>query len=164
MKLSHDLIKNTIMKSQFTLNVKVTLVGVHVRRGDYLDKEKKNFGYRVATEDYFKRTMSFFRSKYENVLFLVFTNPVDKDMTWCKSNLKSNDVIFMFGNPRAVDLCILTLCDHVITSVGTFGWWAAFLNNGTKTYFRDNVKYGSDYGKCFQDNGIDYFYPGWLGF
>ncbi|XP_033726804.1 galactoside 2-alpha-L-fucosyltransferase 1-like [Pecten maximus] len=164
MNLAEKLIEKTIVRTQLSISVKVTLVGVHVRRGDYLDKEKQHYGYRVADTDYFHRTMSFFRSKYENVLFMIFTNPVDEDMTWCKSNLNGNDVVYMFGNSRGVDLCILTLCDHVITSVGTFGWWAAFLNNGTKTYFRDFVKSGSDFEQCFKDNGYDYFYPGWLGF
>ncbi|XP_069107134.1 galactoside 2-alpha-L-fucosyltransferase SEC1-like [Argopecten irradians] len=159
-----DLIKKQINKYRTFVNHKLTIVGVHVRRGDYLDKDKQRFGYRIADADYFHRTMSFFRSKYGHVLFMIFTNPEDDDMTWCKSNLSGNDVVFMFGNPRGVDLCILSRCDHVITSVGTFGWWAAFLNNGTKTYFRDFVKPGSDYEQCFKDNGYDYFYPGWLGF
>ncbi|XP_060085025.1 galactoside 2-alpha-L-fucosyltransferase SEC1-like [Ylistrum balloti] len=163
-KQAHDLINTTLLRTQFSINSKATLVGIHIRRGDYLNKDKRKFGYRVADKEYFKRTMSFFRSKYGNVLFLVFTNPVDDDMMWCKSNLKGNDVVYMFGNSRGVDLCILTLCDHVITSVGTFGWWAAFLNNGTKTYFRNFVTPGSDYEQCFMDNGFDYLYPGWYGF
>lgn len=42
-------------------------------------------------------------------------------------------------NP-AVDLCVLSKCDHVIMTTGTFGWWGGYLSGGTviysKTYFR----------------------------
>jgi galactoside 2-L-fucosyltransferase 1/2 len=26
-----------------------------------------------------------------------------------------------------MDMAILTLCDHIIITVGTYGWWAGFL-------------------------------------
>ena len=39
-----------------------------------------------------------------------------------------DDVIISRGNTPCVDLAILSVCDHVIQSVGTFSWWAAYLS------------------------------------
>ncbi|KAH3835789.1 hypothetical protein DPMN_109153 [Dreissena polymorpha] len=47
--------------------------------------------------------------------------------------LASNNwkVAFLEGNSDAVDMAVLSLCDHTIVSTGTFGWWAAWLAGGT---------------------------------
>ena len=36
--------------------------------------------------------------------------------------------------PSGTDLALLTMCDHVIISHGTYGMWAAFLASSTKTH------------------------------
>jgi galactoside 2-L-fucosyltransferase 1/2 len=57
----------------------------------------------------------------------------------------------------AIDLCILSRCNHTIATTGTFGWWVAFLANGTSIFQRNYVRLGSA-----QDEAIrfqDYFMP-----
>ena len=141
----------------------ITVVGIHVRRGDYLKQHNIKYGYQLATKSYVDKAMKYFRDKYKKPKFLVFTNPNPDDVKWCKENVKGSDVIFIQGNSREVDLCALSMCNHTITTVGSFGWWGAFLANGTTIYFKDVAKNGSALRKDFSKDMSDYFYPGWIG-
>ncbi len=41
---------------------------------------------------------------------------------------------------NSLDLCLLTLCQHSIISIGTFGWWSAYLRSPKNTFvFRVTV-------------------------
>ena len=74
------------------------------------------------------------------------------------------DVTVMAGNSAPVDIASLTLTDHMIVSIGTFGWWAGYLNPGIKTYMKDFIRPGSPFSNSFDDlNATDYIYPGWIG-
>ncbi|XP_052280959.1 galactoside alpha-(1,2)-fucosyltransferase 1-like [Dreissena polymorpha] len=57
------------------------------------------------------------------------------NVTLGKRNFYNNSnnwkVAFLEGNSDAVDMAVLSLCDHTIVSTGTFGWWAAWLAGGT---------------------------------
>ncbi|XP_033727571.1 galactoside 2-alpha-L-fucosyltransferase 2-like [Pecten maximus] len=142
---------------------KLTVVGVHIRRGDYLKKDKIKYGYQVASAEYVEKAMQYFRDKYNNTLFLVFTNPNKEDIKWCKQFINGSDVIHMNANSREVDMCALSLCNHTVMTVGTFGWWASWINKGETIYYTDVAKQGSPLLKDFSADMTDYFYPGWQG-
>lgn len=140
----------------------LTFVGVHIRRGDILTYEGfRNYGYTTATAQYIVDAMDVFVSNFSNVVFIVCSN----DMVWSKNiTMKSNyNVEFMEGNTAKVDMAILSSCDHVIMTVGTFGWWAAYLAGGKTIYYKYPAREGSDLRKEFSQDYSDYFYPGWIG-
>ncbi|XP_067661662.1 galactoside alpha-(1,2)-fucosyltransferase 2-like [Haliotis asinina] len=138
----------------------VTIVGVHVRRGD-ITKYKKfvEYGYMVAPPQYFSTAMTYYRNKYHTTLFLVCSD----DIGWCKENINGNDVMFIENNPFEVDLTVLTQCNHSIMSVGTFGWWSSFLAGGETVYYKHPARDGSKFRKIFSEDYSDFFYPGWIG-
>ena len=110
-----------------------TRVGVHVRRADYAS------GYTVSPTDYFRSAMRYFTERYRHVEFIVCSD----DIRWCRNNLpaaidsgSAAQMRFSHGKSPEVDLAILARCDHVIMSVGSFGWRAAWLANGTKHLLR----------------------------
>ena len=39
-------------------------------------------------------------------------------------------------NSLPVDMAILALCDHFTSTVGTLGWWIAWLAGGNVTYYK----------------------------
>jgi galactoside 2-L-fucosyltransferase 1/2 len=67
------------------------LVGVHVRLTDYHAHMNNMYGpSRVPGANYFNKSMSYYRQKYANPLFLVVSN----DMKWCQNALKGSDIVY----------------------------------------------------------------------
>ena len=82
--------------------------------------------------------MELFREKYKRVVFVY----VSDDMAWgrdkLKRRLKTSD-FYLAGSLQdpsvssapvlaaAYDLSLLSLCNHTITSYGTYSFWAGFL-------------------------------------
>lgn len=62
-----------------------------------------------------------------------------------------------------VDMCIVShLCDHVITTVGTFSFWCGYLSEGTVIYYKDMLPDGyRDKTRWFVSD--DYWPPDWIG-
>ena len=117
----------------------VTKVGIHVRLGDM-----KGFGSRIGLilppESFFKNAMKYFMSKYTNVYFIVCTDEPD----WVRENLHlhnvSNHVILLPRHSAHVDLALLSSCDHMIITRGTYSWWAGYLNPGRTLYYKNYVQ------------------------
>ena len=60
-----------------------------------------------------------------------------------------------------VHLAVLGKCNHVIMSVGTFGFWAGYLSGGDVIYYTPPYKKGSPLD--IQFSGDDFFLPKWIG-
>ncbi|XP_076441064.1 uncharacterized protein LOC143280317 [Babylonia areolata] len=119
-------------------------------------------GHNPVTPEYIMRAMRYFTDRFQHVHFVV----ASQDSDWCRKHVSQNrnDVTIMEGNLAAVDMVVLTLTDHMIVSVGTFGWWAGYLNQGIKTYMKDFIRPRSIFSESFDDlNATDYIYPGWVG-
>ncbi|XP_055328003.1 galactoside alpha-(1,2)-fucosyltransferase 2-like [Paramacrobiotus metropolitanus] len=136
------------------------IIGIHVRRGDLLDPIPHRYGHTVATPRYLLRMTSRLNSQYPNSVFAVVSN----DLPYCRTILRNLDnVLYMDGNNTAeVDLALLTLMDHLILSVGTFGWWGAYLSEAGEVYYykhwpRRVTPMSREYKKT------DYFFPTWIG-
>lgn len=141
----------------------LTIIGVHIRRGDYLKKDKIQYGYQVASSGYVAKAMQYFRDKYNETLFLIFTNPNPTDIKWCKESINGSDVIHMTANAREIDMSAISQCNHTVMTVGSFGWWASWLNKGETVYYKDVARPKSSLKGDFSDDMMDYFYPGWIG-
>lgn len=136
----------------------VVLVGVHVRRADMTSYENRQMGYTVASRQYLRSAMSYFEGMYNRIVFIICSD----DLFWVEQNVKSEFPVVYSDNYHAVvDLAILSLCDHVIMTVGSFGWWGAYLAGGTTVYMSDFPRKHSN--MATQYNKRDYFYPGWKG-
>jgi len=137
-----ELYLSSVEPAEWTkINTGFIRVGIHIRRGDITDEPRfRDFGYTVATRDYFQSAMQYFAERYLHVQFVVCSDNVK----WCRNNLPtaadigSNvNIVFSENRTPAVDLAILAHCNHTIISVGSFGWWAAWLANGTTIYYAD---------------------------
>lgn len=109
------------------------VVGVHVRRSDYIAYLKKNTGGDVLGPEYFQRAFQLFRDKFGYVVFLVASD----DRRWCRRNLlnaTSHDVVITPAGSATSDLALLSLSKHLVVSLGTYGFWAGVLSNGLVTF------------------------------
>jgi galactoside 2-L-fucosyltransferase 1/2 len=135
-----------------------TIIGIHVRRDDVLFADY----LQAAPASYFEKAMTYYTEKYENVLFLVAT----EDLLWCAEQpvFQNNNVTFLDTNFKQpwVDLAILATCDHMIVSVGTFGWWAAWLGGGEVVYYNKAIVVDHPTNKG-QIRLADCYPPTWIG-
>lgn len=136
-----------------------TLIGLHVRRGDFEKPMHMRVGYPMAGPDYLNRSVSYFQTRHADSVFVV----ASENVNWCKANMPAGArVVFLDVHQPEVDLCVLSLTDHIIITFGSFSWWAGYLNPGTTVYMKDFIKSGTQLGKLFNLNGEDYVYPGWI--
>jgi hypothetical protein len=106
------------------------VIGVHVRRGDYLSPLYRNT-YAPPPIEYFRAALRHFPGDRAVVLFS--DTPGDRD--WCAETFADlADVVEVSRDRSDIDdFAYLAACDHQIISVSSFSWWAAWLNpNPTK--------------------------------
>ena len=135
-------------------------VGVHIRRGDITHERYVRAGRMTPNDTYFKKAMDHFKHKFgKEIIFIVCGN----DPHWNSKYIKAlhTNVIISRHNNACVDLAILSACDHVIMSVGTFSWWAGYLSCGEVVYYENYFRSGSRLDSLL--NKSDFFLRHWIG-
>ncbi|XP_060081108.1 galactoside alpha-(1,2)-fucosyltransferase 2-like isoform X2 [Ylistrum balloti] len=140
-------------------NGPVTYIAVHVRRGDFIhNKGFSRYGYVSPGPEYLEKGLNLFRANFTNCIFVIASD----DLNWCKENMHGNDLVFMNpGNTRELDFAVMTQCSHMLMTVGSFGWWTAWLINGKTVYYTGYPRPGSELAK--QIVLEDYRPPHWIG-
>ena len=113
------------------------IVGVHVRRTDHILYEKVN-GAQPLTARYFKQAMELYHEKLRHPIFVVVTD----DPEWAEREIKRFFKIQFTGfydvlsqDSGGLDLAVLTLCNHIVRSRGTFGLWGTILSGQHTSLF-----------------------------
>ncbi|XP_072463215.1 galactoside alpha-(1,2)-fucosyltransferase 2-like [Notamacropus eugenii] len=140
----------------------LTFVGVHVRRGDYLRVMPEKWSGVVADRGYLEKALGWFRARYANVVFVVTSN----GMAWCRRNIDSSkgDVVFArgwMGRSAEKDFALLTQCNHTVMTIGTFGFWAAYMAGGNTVYLANYTLPNSKFLEVFKPEAA--FLPEWVG-
>ena len=92
-------------------------VGVHVRRGDYVNNA---FYVDLASTDYYERAMAMFPGKQ----FAIFSD----DTEFCKKRFIGYNIKVVEGGTELEDFNMLASCESQIIANSSFSWWAAYLN------------------------------------
>jgi hypothetical protein len=102
-----------------------TVIGMHVRRGDYLRPEYRNT-YAPHPAAYYRAALQ--RLPADAAVLMFSDTPADRD--WCAENFADLGARLEISRERSdiEDFALLAACDHQILSVSSFGWWAAWLN------------------------------------
>jgi hypothetical protein len=141
-------------------------IGIHVRRSDFLDFSMYSnlmppIDYYIAAIHFINITSYYNKGKFLNKSNIFVTSD---DIPWIKSqNIFYGTTISPFKDNWQTDFTVLTQCENIITSCGTFGWWAMYLNQnkGHKIYYSQPF---FNFGK--QDPYIifrDFYLSSWLG-
>ena len=96
-----------------------------------------------------------FTRKYTRLVFIVCSDEIQ----WAKNNIKGSSVVYSPFTEAHHDLRLLAFCHHSIISGGSFGWWGAWLADGTTVYPENFPTPGSSLASQFRRD--DYFLPQW---
>ena len=109
-------------------------LGIHIRRGDFVNVESTNKFHGVLSMDYYKKALDMLmkiRDKYE---VFVFTD----DVEWAKNNLflinKNISCKFVSGNGLKdfEEMMLMSVCKYNIIANSSFSWWGAWLGDEKK--------------------------------
>ncbi|XP_061182544.1 galactoside alpha-(1,2)-fucosyltransferase 2-like [Saccostrea echinata] len=159
-KKAYTQLRDILNQMKFIATKDSVIVSIHIRRGDYATEQHYKYGKLTPNETYYKHAMDYFKKRYRKVLFIVGSN----DMEWSKNALATEtNVYYSTGNSAAEDMALLSLANHTIMSVGTFGWWIGWMARGTSLYYKNIFRPGSEFAKEFRNNSVeDFIYPGWI--
>lgn len=102
-------------------------VSVHFRRGDYLQGRVAKIHGGLCSESYYSNAITYFKEKYPNVHFYIFSNDPD----WVRKqyqNVGLTIVDWNYGENSYWDMYLMSQCHHNIIANSSFSWWGAWLN------------------------------------
>lgn len=133
------------------------MVGVHVRRGDYLLEENKWLYGDICTMDYYTMAIKKMKQFKKNCSFVFFSN----DIEWVKQNFEMKNSIYversLFEKYQDwYDMYLMSLCKYNIIANSTFSWWAAWLNSNENKQVIAPLKWNN---RCVYE---DIYPEGWI--
>lgn len=95
-------------------------VGVHIRRGDFVQ-----LGWN-KDDSYYNTGMALMKKLHPNCVFYIITD----DPEWARSKYSDlAHIVDLQTDTKDIDeFFLLSQCRHMLISESTFGWWAAYLN------------------------------------
>lgn len=136
---------------------RVTVVGVHIRRGDIAERSGHS-SVQLVPDTYIMHAVDYFLEMFNHTVFIVCSDGIGHAKR--VMNYKNISAEFVHLSPIQ-DLAVLTSCDHVLTTSGSFGWWAGFLSRGIVVYFKYPMIEGTF--ERTEYNYDDYFPHDWIG-
>jgi galactoside 2-L-fucosyltransferase 1/2 len=132
---------------------------IHVRRGDKLSSD----GNVVPPVQYFELAVAKLRELFPafNQTYVVTSDDPD----WVRSQSVFHGMYILHSDDQSFDMAVISECRHKILSIGTFGWFGAFLtdrgDNTTSAVIYPTVQMEGEMATLF--NNADYFPSHWVG-
>lgn len=114
----------------FLEDEKISCIGMHVRRGDFIGNSKHN----VCTVHYYKSAISYLYQTLNVPNILI----VSDDKAWCKQHLQDllgeescydKNVVVAPFETQEEDFTCLSMCKALVIPNSTFSFWAAWIAN-----------------------------------
>ena len=109
---------------------------VHVRRGDLARGDNPWYG--GVADDYFFRAIEYVERLYPHTRFFFFSDEMAYVKTNIVPNLSVDYVLIPETNKAFEDLLLISKCDIIVASQGSFGKFAAMLNRNSTLVLCDN--------------------------
>jgi len=155
----HVLMARNVIQLALPTQDNIETVGIHVRRTDQITAGFLN----MPPPEYFSQAIQHFQRTIPRVHFFV----VSDDIEWCKQQdvfHQKAHISLVQNSSVMTDFALLVLCKHVIITVGTFGWWGAFLgphlHGGEVLYYQ--YEFNMDHEMNINTVILrDYYPPSW---
>lgn len=138
------------------------LVGLYIQSGD---ASRRNHKYEIRKRTFFEKAIKLFTSHINSqygkrAVFVVADDNVD----WSRRFLTGLHPFLEFidGGRAAVNLAVISQCDHVVFDTGSIGWWCGWLSGG-KTIYQGQYNYKHCQIPKGSELGDEYVLPHWLG-
>ena len=120
-------IKDKLLQKYLNLIQNKNSVAIHIRRGDYLNNPKVRYVHGILKENYYKKSISYFKNRVKNPFFFIFSDDIDLVK---KTFFFFNKEKFIFIDTKSSinDLHLMSNCKHFIIANSTFSWWGAWLS------------------------------------
>jgi hypothetical protein len=111
------------------INKSENAISLHVRRGEFADKNQFNDTIGTCNRAYYDNAISIMANINNKTDFFIFSD----DIAWCKSEFNNMEqpthfIDFNDSSTDYEDLRLMSLCKHQIIANSTFSWWGAWLN------------------------------------
>ena len=116
------------IKNFFKKNKDRKSVSVHIRKGDYINKNNNAKIFFALGNTYYKEAFKIMKLKVDNPYFYIFSD----DIEWVKGNLDFEDLDYEIVKTNLIigkDMALMKSCHHHIIANSTYSWWAAWLNS-----------------------------------
>lgn len=134
-------------------------VSVHVRRGDYLNKENKAMFGNICTDAYYGKAMELIKEAVPDTHFYIFSD----DVSYVKQKYQGEKftvVDINHGKDSFYDMWLMSNCKHNICANSTFSFWGARLNpNDSKIMIRPTIQKNT---QVFVKEEMEVWWPGWI--
>lgn len=141
---------NHLLESRVLSSIESTnSVGMHIRRGDYVNEINAAKVHGFCGLDYYTKSMKFLSERFSDLTFYVFSDDPD----WAAINLKKTygKVYIVRDNVNDksfIDLLLMSKCKHNIISNSTFSWWGGWLNSNPAKVILAPARWYSDGRSC----------------
>ncbi len=109
-------------------------VSVHVRRGDYLEKEEIYGG--ICTEAYYKSAIEYMQRERMESRFFLFSNDPEWVREWVNANYRGDNRFLIIEGTQEetgyLDLFLMSRCKNHIIANSSFSWWGAWLDENPR--------------------------------
>lgn len=150
-------LSNESLRWQEKIKSKMNSVSLHIRRGDYLRPDYKNYFSSCGLEYYQAAVQEIIKRKGDNIALFVFSD----DIAWAKENLQFPYPINFVSNKQIPDyeeMYLMSQCQNNIIANSTFSWWGAWLNQNN-----DKIVIGPKYWFAKKtSNDIDILPKTWI--
>lgn len=118
------------MQNLVTFFKENNILGIHIRRGDYLSEKYYIWYNGICTEEYYKKAIRYMREHLITDFIPCFFSD---DIEWVKTHYKMDGALYidekMFDEYEDwYDMLLMSKCSHNIIANSTFSWWGAWLN------------------------------------
>ncbi len=123
-------VEELVTRTELARSLGLALVGVHIRRGDYVDwNEGKYFYSDTVYERYMSMTKKLVSDHLgiadDKIRFLVFSND--------GTEILGSSTIWISQSQWYIDLYLMSLCHFIIGPPSTFSLWASYIG-GSKVF------------------------------
>jgi len=115
-------------ESFFKTNKNRNSVSVHIRKGDYINKNNNKKIFFALDNIYYKEAFNIMKLKVNNPYFYIFSD----DIEWVKGNLDFENLDYEIVKTNLIigkDMALMKSCQHHIIANSSYSWWAAWLNS-----------------------------------